>query len=100
MEINLVLHKGEEDFNLISYPEDRYTVIINGIDERGEHMPLSDALSICREHLETWSLETLRQWLKNNDPNGDYNDSGECGPLSKDQAIDIIINQLEQTCAP
>jgi hypothetical protein len=96
MEIKLALYAGEEDFNGIRYHEDRFTVIINGDIQRGEHMPLDEALSVVKEHVETWHLETLRQWLKNNDSNGCYDDSGECGTLTKDAAIEIIINQLEQ----
>lgn len=54
-----------------------------------ENLETFNALKNCK-------IETLRNWLKSNDPNGSYDDD-ECGELTKYEALEIIKNQLELT---
>lgn len=49
--------------------------------------------------LNQWTRESLIQWLSSNDPNGVYSDEDSIREgmniLSKEEAIELIINQLK-----
>lgn len=52
-----------------------------------------------RLQLNQWTRESLIQWLSNNDPNGVYSDEDSIREgmdiLTKEEAIELIINQLK-----
>jgi len=45
--------------------------------------------------LDIRDLESLREWLMTNDPNGEYDDSAEFGRLTAAEARSIIARQIE-----
>lgn len=51
------------------------------------------------KQLNQWTRESLIQWLSNNDPNGVYSDEDSIREgmdiLTKEEAIELIINQLK-----
>lgn len=40
--------------DIIPYGEDSYIVLVNGLDEIGEHMSLADAISSAEDELVSW----------------------------------------------
>ena len=57
---------------------------------------LIDSHSRGMEPIVDWaSVDSIRRWLVWNDPNGDYGDDSEYGPLTLEDARDHMIRQTE-----
>lgn len=74
--------------------------ILNAIDGILSHEYKNNSVEKMQPYelfmtLQTWSLETLREWLKSYDKHGEYDDDIENGfVLTREHAINTVFNLL------